>query len=332
MLISMNPRIAQEPNLEALLSILTESLDRAKLSRDANFSLLTNYARVLSSILTQFHAYKQRHIADVSAWHRSYRAQLADARAENERLREQIWDMQEHAGRANALLRDFRRSYFDDENQGLDQSQSQSQSQGKKDEHGKVGEAGGEKDAADDNGDEKKQTTASKNSSTRSSTTKKNRPSTRWNRRIDAIAQRQELRFWRRMALPELEDDDAFWSDDDDLIDPAEKERLSEVERKVAEQALAGVGGSAGSAGGSSGDEDEDEEGEEGDEGEGDADMAERDASVSGSASDTGSVIPVGGVAMQRDSSSSPGPGAGVRETPAPPPRPASTGSTGGRT
>ena len=301
------PPTAQEPNLEALLSILTESLDRAKLSRDANFSLLTNYARVLSSILTQFHAYKQRHVADVSAWHRSYRAQLADARAENERLREQIWDMQEHAGRANALLRDFRRSYFDDENQG----------QGNADEP-----ADDEEGVA--NGKEKEAKRTPKDS------TRKKRPTTRWNRRVDAIAQRQELRFWRRMAMPELEDDDAFWSDDDDLIDPAEKERLSEVERKVAEQALAGIGGSSGdsgssgSAGGSSGGE-EDEDGQIDD---------------LGSESDTGSVVALGGVAMERDSSSGsgpgPGPGPGLgpgsREMPAPPPRPASTGSTGGRT
>ncbi|KAH9994373.1 hypothetical protein F4779DRAFT_608138 [Xylariaceae sp. FL0662B] len=225
--------LAQEPNLEALLSVLTESLDRAKLSRDANFSLLTNYARVLSTILSQFHGYKQKHIADVSAWHRSYRAQLAEARAENSRLREQIWDMQEHAGQANQMLREFRKKYDEDKE--------------------------------------------------------------RWEKRVDDKARRQEIRFWKRMAMPEVaETEEGYWSDDDDLIDPVEKERLREVERKVAEQALAGVGGGQG----------EDSEGEGGDQ----------------------NPVPMGinmmgGVAMERDRD------AGIM--PVPPPRPSSAGSTG---
>ncbi len=45
---------AQEPNLEAMLSILTESLDRAKQSRDANFTLLATYAKVFEGIINQF--------------------------------------------------------------------------------------------------------------------------------------------------------------------------------------------------------------------------------------------------------------------------------------
>ncbi|OTB02797.1 hypothetical protein M426DRAFT_264246 [Hypoxylon sp. CI-4A] len=222
---------AQEPNLEALVSILTESLDRAKLSRDSNFALLTNYARVLSTILTQFHVYKQKHIADVSAWHRSYRAQLAEARAENSHLREQIWEMQEHAGRANQMLREFRKKY--DENEE------------------------------------------------------------RWENRVEDKARRQEIRFWKRMAMPEVADtENGYWSDDDDLVDPVEKERLKEVERKVAEQALAGVGSTSSQS--------EDSEGEGG----------EPHAITTGM---------MGGVAMGRDG--------GIM--PVPPPRPSSTGSTG---
>ncbi|KAI1079727.1 hypothetical protein F5B20DRAFT_542202 [Whalleya microplaca] len=225
---------AQEPNLEALISVLTESLDRAKLSRDANFSLLTNYARVLSTILSQFHGYKQKHIADVSAWHRSYRAQLAEARAENSRLREQIWDMQDHAGRANQMLREFRKKYDEDRE--------------------------------------------------------------RWEKRVDDRAKRQEIRFWKRLAMPEVADaEEGYWSDDDDLIDPAEKERLKEVERKVAEQALAGMGSGQG----------EDSEGE-------------------GSEPHSGAMGMgmMGGVAMERDRD------AGIMPAP-PPPRPSSAGSTG---
>ncbi|KAI2601982.1 hypothetical protein GGR54DRAFT_559119 [Hypoxylon sp. NC1633] len=228
---------AQEPNLEALVSILTESLDRAKLSRDANFSLLTNYARVLSTILSQFHAYKQKHIADVSAWHRSYRSQLAEARAENSRLREQIWEMQEHAGRANQMLREFRKKYDDSEE--------------------------------------------------------------RWDQRVEDKARKQEMRFWKRMAMPEVaETEEGYWSDDDDLVDPVEKERLREAERKVAEQALAGVG--------STGSQGEDSEGE-------------------GSESHSMSTSMIGGVAMERDRDG----GAMAGIMPIPPPRPASAGSTG---
>lgn len=127
-------------------------------------------------MLKQFHEYKTKHVTDVVAWHRSYRKQLAEARDENSRLREQIWQMQRHAGKANENLRDFRRKYDEDES--------------------------------------------------------------RWDRRVDEKAVRQELRFWKRMAMPELEDDDPYWSDDDDIIDPAEKERLHELDLKAAQEQL----------------------------------------------------------------------------------------------
>ncbi|KAK3326448.1 hypothetical protein B0H66DRAFT_160571 [Apodospora peruviana] len=167
---------AQDPNMDALISLLSEALEKAKFSRDANAMLLSQYATVLSAMLKQFHDYKAKHVADVAAWHRSYRAQLAEARAENCRLREQIWEMQAHAGSANEMLRKFRAKY--------------------------------DEDAA------------------------------RWGRRVEAKAARQELRFWKRMAMPELADDDPYWSDDDDLIDSAEKFRLKEIQKKVEEQKL----------------------------------------------------------------------------------------------
>lgn len=132
-------------------------------------------------MLKQFHEYKAKHVADVGAWHRSYRAQLAEERAENTRLREQIWEMQAHAGRANESLRAFRTKYDED--------------------------------------------------------------GARWERRVEAKRVRQELRFWKRLAMPELAEDDPYWSDDDDLVDGMEKLRLIEMERKAAEEALAGVGG-----------------------------------------------------------------------------------------
>ncbi|EFQ28388.1 hypothetical protein CGRA01v4_12041 [Colletotrichum graminicola] len=169
---------AQEQNLDTLISILSESLEKAKYSRDANATLLTQYATVLAAMLKQFHEYKAKHVTDVAAWHRSYRSQLAEARAENSRLRDQIWEMQERAGKANEALRKFRRKY--DENE------------------------------------------------------------TRWDRRVEEVAARQELRFWKRMAMPEVSDDDPCWSDDDDLIDPAEKERQKELEKRAAQEQLAG--------------------------------------------------------------------------------------------
>ncbi|KAL1840968.1 hypothetical protein VTJ49DRAFT_7574 [Mycothermus thermophilus] len=168
---------AQEPNLDTLISILSEALDKAKFSRDANAALLSQYATVLATMLKQFHDYKARHVADVAAWHRSYRAQLAEARAENSRLREQMWEMQARAARANEMLRRFRQRY--------------------------------DEDAA------------------------------RWEKRVESRAVRQELRFWKRMAMPHLPDDDPYWSDDDDLVDPAEKKRLEELNRLAAEQQLA---------------------------------------------------------------------------------------------
>ncbi|CAK7237956.1 hypothetical protein SBRCBS47491_010220 [Sporothrix bragantina] len=164
----------QETNMDATISVLSEALDTAKYAKDANAALLGQYAQALAGMLKQFHEYKQKHVADVAAWHRSYRHQLAEARAENSRLRDQIWQMQERAGRANASLRAFRAAYDEDP--------------------------------------------------------------TRWDRRVADKALRQELRFWKRMAMPSVADDDlAYWSDDDDLVDPAEKVRLHELERKAIE-------------------------------------------------------------------------------------------------
>ncbi|UKZ86554.1 uncharacterized protein TrAFT101_002378 [Trichoderma asperellum] len=165
---------AQESNLDTIISELSESFDKAKHSRDANAALLSQYANAISLMLKQFHEYKSKHVADVAAWHRSYRAQLDEARRENSRLREQIWEMQTHAGRANESLRKFRRKYDEDEE--------------------------------------------------------------RFARRVDDTALRQELRFWKRMAMPELEDDDPYWSGDDDIIDEAEKERLRELELRAAQE------------------------------------------------------------------------------------------------
>lgn len=223
---------AENQNLDAHISILTESLEKANLSRDANANLLSQYANALALMLRQFHEYKSRHVVDVAVWHRAYRSQLDEARQENSRLREQIWEMQSHAGRANEKLRQFRRKHDEDER--------------------------------------------------------------RWDRRVEGTALRQELRFWKRMAMPELEDDDPFWSDDDDMVDSAEKDRLRELEQRAAQEQIM------------EGQMDED--------------------------SDTGSghhvtshLSMMGGIAMQRDESAG-------RAAPVPPPRPSSAASSTGST
>ncbi|RDL39121.1 uncharacterized protein BP5553_03461 [Venustampulla echinocandica] len=57
---------------------------------------------------------------------------------------------------------------------------------------------------------------------------------------------RTEKRFWKRLALPLIPDDDSEWSDDDDLIDPEEKQReiaKKEKERKDKEDGGSGEDG-----------------------------------------------------------------------------------------
>ncbi|KAM3510499.1 hypothetical protein MY11210_005849 [Beauveria gryllotalpidicola] len=192
----------QDQNIDALVSILSESLEKAKHSRDANATLLTQFANGLAGMLKQFHEYKARHVADVASWHRSYRAQLDEARRENTRLREQMGEMQAHATTANDALRRFRRAYDEDP--------------------------------------------------------------ARWDGRVREAALRQEVRFWKRLAMPDLDDDDPCWSADDDIIDAAEKERLAHLERRaVQEQHLARVATDHHVVGGSD-EDDEDDEDEDG--------------------------------------------------------------------
>lgn len=227
--------------MDSTISLLTELYERAKFSRDEYHNLSAQYASVIAAMLKQFHDYKQKHVADVAAWHRSYRAQLAEERAENTRLREQIWEMQAHAGKANENLRQFRTKYDEDK--------------------------------------------------------------ARWEKRVDTKAMRQELRFWKRMAMPELPDDDPYWSDDDDLVDHMEKLRLQEMERKVAEEALAGMGGMGGMGGMDQG-------------------MDGHGHDAQGMQGMQGMQLQMGGVPMQREDSS----GLGI---PVLPPRPSSAASTG---
>ncbi|KAM3452059.1 hypothetical protein BBO_02150 [Beauveria brongniartii RCEF 3172] len=245
----------QEQNIDALVSILSESLEKAKHSRDANATLLTQFANGLAGMLKQFHEYKARHVADVASWHRSYRAQLDEARRENTRLREQMGEMQAHAATANDALRRFRRAYDEDP--------------------------------------------------------------ARWDGRVREAALRQEVRFWKRLAMPDLDDDDPCWSADDDIIDAAEKERLANLERRAAhEQHIARVATDHHVVGG----DDEDDEDDEDEDGLPPPMMMH--APTPPQLVPSGSGPQMGGFAMQR------GDDAGL-----PPPRPlsaaSSTGSTG---
>ncbi|GAB0132929.1 hypothetical protein EsDP_00001349 [Epichloe bromicola] len=229
---------AENQNLDSLVSILSESLEKANFSRDANAALLSQYANALALMLKQLHEYKSKHVTDVAAWHRSYRSQLDEARQENSRLREQIWEMQTHAGRANESLRQFRRKYDDDDET--------------------------------------------------------------WDRRAEHTALRQELRFWKRMAMPELEDDDPYWSDDDDVIDPAEKERLRELEQRAVQEQM---------------EQDDD----------GDAGQQQQQQHHHHQQQGPSHLAMMGGVAMQRED-------AAGRAVPMPPPRPSSAASSTGST
>lgn len=62
----------------------------------------------------------------------------------------------------------------------------------------------------------------------------------KWNElEIENNRLRTEKRFWKRMALPLIPDNDSEWSDDDDLIDPEEKKREAikkEKERRDREE------------------------------------------------------------------------------------------------
>ncbi|TVY92205.1 hypothetical protein LAWI1_G002144 [Lachnellula willkommii] len=72
----------------------------------------------------------------------------------------------------------------------------------------------------------------------------------RHNLRVENHRLRTEKRFWKRLALPLIPDDDSEWSDDDDLIDPEEKKRLEaalkEKERIAREEVEGEVEGDAG--------------------------------------------------------------------------------------
>ena len=156
--------IADSRNLEMEISVLRKALDKAEYDKAENWKLACHGANILADLTEKMHRFRERTDADILAWHKNYRQQLATEREENLNLRNQINDMRAAACRANGHLRDMRR-YIDDHDE--------------------------------------------------------------WNElRVANIALRQEKRFWKRMAMPLLADDDSEFSDDDDLIDP-------EVCRKV---------------------------------------------------------------------------------------------------
>jgi len=139
-------------------------------------------AGILEDILEKMHNFKAKNEADTLRWHKSYREQLEWERAENLRLRCEIYDKMGHAAEANEWLRKARRQLTD------------------------------------------------------------------WDRlnelTIQNVALRQEKRFWKRMAMPMIPDDDPEWSDDDDLISEKERKRLAPlIAEREAENAELRSGG-----------------------------------------------------------------------------------------
>ena len=68
----------------------------------------------MGDMLDKLHSFKLKTTADMSAWHRSYRNQLADEREENLNLRLRLADMQASAARGAEALRQFRRGWEED--------------------------------------------------------------------------------------------------------------------------------------------------------------------------------------------------------------------------
>ena len=171
-------------NLEKENSELRAALEKSDYDKKENIKLAAYGANILADICEKMHKYKEKHETDTLAWHLSYRNQLDEERAENDRLRFQIDDMRAAACRANGHLRDMRRYATD---------------------HPLLHEL-----------------------------------------TVQNVALRQEKRFWKRLALPLLADDDSEFSDDDDLMDPEEKKRQAaiqvEKERKDREDGEVGDG------------------------------------------------------------------------------------------
>lgn len=96
-------------------SRLRKELEEATFEKKENFKLCYEYAKVMADMLEKLHAFKLKTTADMSAWHMSYRNQLADERDENLNLRLRIADMQAAAARGAEALRKFRRNWEEDE-------------------------------------------------------------------------------------------------------------------------------------------------------------------------------------------------------------------------
>ncbi|KAI9742223.1 MAG: hypothetical protein M1818_004123 [Claussenomyces sp. TS43310] len=98
-------------NLEVENAGLKKKLDAAENEGKENLAIAFDYAKSMSNMLEQIHAFKIKTIEDMSAWHHSYRNQLEHEREENLKLRCHISDMQASAARGAEALRDFRRDW-----------------------------------------------------------------------------------------------------------------------------------------------------------------------------------------------------------------------------
>jgi hypothetical protein len=172
--------------MEVQVAELEKKLEQAKHEAKEYYDIAYAYAKTMATMLQQLHAFKAKTVADMCAWHSSYRNQLAAERAENLELRCRITDMQASAARGLEAMRKFRAAW--------DGSPAY------------------------------------------------------WEYRTENINLRQQVRSWKRMAMPYMPDDDSEFSDDDDLIDPEEKKRLAKegmarCEAKLADKAAAAEAG-----------------------------------------------------------------------------------------
>lgn len=97
--------------LEGELSYLRKKYETAQIDADEYAQIALSYAKAMGEWLERIHAFKLKNTEDVSAWHTSYRDQLAHERAENLRLSNQILLMNEAAARANNAINKFKEGW-----------------------------------------------------------------------------------------------------------------------------------------------------------------------------------------------------------------------------
>ena len=87
---------------------MRKALEKAEYDKTENWKLACHGANILADLTEKMHKFRETTDADILAWHKNYRNQLAAEREENLNLRNQINDMRAAACRANEHLRQMR--------------------------------------------------------------------------------------------------------------------------------------------------------------------------------------------------------------------------------